>query len=80
MAYVADRSGLRIVEVGQNRFDLARNVGQSHALNSTSDAIVRARLGSTQVNSVGWELSAGDLEAMDRAFPPPVRETPLAMI
>lgn len=30
--------------------------------------------------AVGWELSAGDLEAMDRAFPPPVRETPLAMI
>ena len=30
--------------------------------------------------AVGWDLSAGDLEAMDRAFPPPVRETPLAMI
>jgi len=41
-----------------------------------------SRAGHVRENAgaVGWDLSAEDLAAMDRAFPPPARETPLAMI
>ncbi len=59
VAYVADYgSGLQILEVMQQRFDTASNVGRSLAIDNTSDLITRARLTSTQVNSVTWELSA----------------------
>jgi hypothetical protein len=70
MAYVAgDVSGLQILEVMQNRLDITRNVGRSIAIDATADAILRARLRSTQVNGVAWELSANGGASWQAAVP-----------
>ena len=59
VAYVTDNtSGLQLIEVGQNRFNLPNNVGQSLPFDASSDVIRKARISSTQVNNVTWELSA----------------------
>jgi hypothetical protein len=58
VAYVGGGNSLRIIEVTQNRFDAPRNVGRSLAMSFAMDPIRLARLTSTQVNNVAWELSA----------------------
>jgi hypothetical protein len=58
-AYVADnQSGLQVIEVMQRRFNLAGNIGQSFPVDDTADIIYAARLTTTQVDAVQWELSA----------------------
>jgi hypothetical protein len=58
-SFIADgSSGMHVVQVLQNEVDVASNRGQSLAVNGASDAIVRARLTSTQSSGVAWELSA----------------------
>lgn len=58
LAYVADgSSGLQIMELMQNRFDLARNVGRSRTI-SNGEWITQAQIHVIQVDDIGWELSA----------------------
>ncbi len=58
-AYVADyTSGLQVIQMFQNDVDSERNIGQSLAVDGSTDMIFRSRLVTTQTNSVTWELSA----------------------
>jgi hypothetical protein len=57
-AYVADGTGLQVVEVFGRRFDIQSNVGQSLAIDESDEQVLKARLITTQVDSICWELSA----------------------
>jgi len=49
---------LRVIMVYQGRYDLDADVGRSLFVDDADDSILRARLTSTQNESVDWELSA----------------------
>jgi hypothetical protein len=58
-AFVADdASGLEVIQVFQSEVNQDKNVGRSLAVNSSTDAIYKARLLTAQTNTVTWELSA----------------------
>jgi hypothetical protein len=58
-AYMADHtSGLVVVEVFQRAFSLEKNTGRSLVVSASTEEILRVRLATTQVDSIGWELSA----------------------
>ncbi len=60
IVHVADgSSGLRIAGVTLDRYQLALDTGRSLPVDATSDSIRRARLTTSQQNTVSWELSAG---------------------
>jgi hypothetical protein len=71
VAYVADQaSGLQILQMTQTaRFDLGRNLGRSLAIDGASDVVMRARITSTKVDSVAWELSANGGTNWQAAIP-----------
>ncbi|NIO27663.1 MAG: T9SS type A sorting domain-containing protein [Candidatus Latescibacteria bacterium] len=58
-AFVGDGPpGLKVLQVYQRQFNTLRNIGQSLAIDESEELILKARLTSTQVESVNWELSA----------------------
>ncbi len=58
-AFVAGYNfGLQVIQVRQSEVDQSQNIGQSLAMDGTSDAIIRARLTSTETGGLGWDLSA----------------------
>jgi len=57
-AFIADADfGLRVVNVFQNQLNFAGNIGQSLALDQTTDNIMFARLTANAINT-SWQLSA----------------------
>lgn len=50
--------GFYVAQVFQRKYDTQANTAQSLALDDSDDQILKARLTSDQVESVGWELSA----------------------
>jgi hypothetical protein len=56
--YMTQLTGLHVVEVFQGRYDTDGDTGQSLAVDERDDSILWARLTTTQVDSVTWELSA----------------------
>ena len=57
-AFVADHSsGLQVFQVFQSKVNLDDNAGRSLFVDASNDTIFRARLTTTQTNSVIWELS-----------------------
>ncbi|MFC1800169.1 FlgD immunoglobulin-like domain containing protein [Candidatus Eisenbacteria bacterium] len=57
-AYVADgSSGLQVIGVFQRVIDNASNSAWSLSIDETDDAIVSARLSSTQTDSIRWEIT-----------------------
>ena len=68
--YVADNeSGLQIIEVFQRSYDSSAKLAQSLALDSSIMDIPRARLSTTQANSILWELSADGGTNWDALLP-----------
>ncbi|MCA9755836.1 MAG: T9SS type A sorting domain-containing protein, partial [Candidatus Eisenbacteria bacterium] len=57
-AFVGDTFSLQVIAVLQSQVDMDRNIGQSLAVDGGNDAILRARLTSTETAGVSWELSA----------------------
>lgn len=58
-AFIADgTSGLHAVQVFQREFETGSEVGQSLAVDGANDTILRARLATTQQDTVTWALSA----------------------
>ncbi len=58
-AFVADdASGLQVIQVFQSEVDSDNNIGRSLAVDASNETIFRARLVTTQTNTVTWELSA----------------------
>jgi hypothetical protein len=58
-AYVADAAqGLQVIEVFERRFYADPKTAQSLSTDYLDDTIVTARLNSTQIDSIRWELSA----------------------
>ena len=55
---VARYPGLLVIKVFERKFHLDGNIGQSLFVDASSDSIFRARLTTTQIDGVGWELSA----------------------
>ena len=51
-------SGLQVIQVFQSEVDPGKNMGRSLAVDASNDAILRARVMTTQTNTVTWELSA----------------------
>ena len=51
-------AGLVVVEVFQRAFSLEKNTGRSLVVSASGEEIPRARLAATQLDSIGWELSA----------------------
>jgi hypothetical protein len=57
-AFVADWfSGLQVIQVFQSEVDSDNNVGWSLFVDASNDTICKARLVTTQTNSITWELS-----------------------
>ena len=58
-AYVADaESGLQVIRAFCRIVNLADNVGQSVDVEASSEDVIRAKLSTTQTDSIRWELSA----------------------
>jgi len=51
-------SGLQLIQVFQSDVDLDGNVGQSVAVDASTDAILWGRLATVQTDTITWELSA----------------------
>ncbi|MFH1843100.1 MAG: FlgD immunoglobulin-like domain containing protein [bacterium] len=59
LVYVADgTAGLKVVELSPDGFNVEANSAQSLVLDAAADPILRARLFTTQVDSIRWYLSA----------------------
>jgi hypothetical protein len=59
LAFLADTGGgLQVFQVFQREVDPFNNVGQSLAVDASTDTIIRARITTTQTSAVTWELSA----------------------
>jgi len=57
--YVADGySGLQVIEVFQRRFCTQSNIAQSLIIDKPDELIFGARITTTQVDSIRWEVSA----------------------
>ncbi len=57
-AYVADMAGLQVIEVFQRHLNAAANKAQSLVFDDGEESIFMAKLTTTQVGSIHWELSA----------------------
>jgi hypothetical protein len=69
-AYVADDSaGLQVVRVRQRTMDTSANVAQSVNVDPSEEEVVRAKLSSTQTDSINWELSADGGSTWDAVVP-----------
>ena len=53
-----NHAGLQVLRVSQGQFASTQAQGQSLSVDGLEDTIVRARLTTSQTDSVGWELSA----------------------
>lgn len=78
-AFVADNeSGVQIIQFTQDDYDPSPKTGQSLAVDGEDNAIVRARLETTQAAGVTWELS-GDAGGNWTASPPAATWTSFAV-
>jgi hypothetical protein len=69
-AYVADSgSGLQVVEVFQRAVVSDANVARSLDVEPAGDEVIRARLNSTQTDSIRWELTADRGANWDEVLP-----------
>ena len=76
-AFVADgNNGLQVIQVYQSEVDSDNKVGWSLVLDASIDMLLKARLTTTQTNTVTWELS-GDGGANWQGFAPDGNWSPL---
>jgi hypothetical protein len=69
-AFIADYdSGLQVIRVFQRDVFSRGNVGRSLFVNASSDTILRARLATTQTDSLEWEISADGGTSWQEIFP-----------